>query len=209
MVVDDQTLVREGLVSLLSLTPDLEVVGKASDGAEALAMVDRCRPDVVLMDVRMPGMNGVAALRQLRISHPHLHVVMLTTFDDDDYLFASLAAGAAGYLLKNTNPDRLAEVIRAVYKGEAALDTGVTRRVVAMALQGGAATTALPDRLTTRELEVLRLVAQGASNQEIADALRLTPGTVKNHLSHIFEKLGAHDRTHAMQLALQWGLLNN
>lgn len=208
MVVDDQTLVREGLASLLGLTPDLEVVGKAGDGAEALAMVDRCRPDVVLMDVRMPGMNGVATLRRLCTSHPSLRVLMLTTFDDDDYLFASLEAGAAGYLLKSTNPDHLAEVIRAVYKGEAALDTGVTRRVVEAALRGGAVLPAPLERLTARELEVLRLAAHGAANSEIAETLCLTPGTVKNHLSHILDKLGARDRIHALRLAKEWGLLD-
>jgi DNA-binding NarL/FixJ family response regulator len=207
MVVDDQTLVREGLASLLGLTPDLEVVGKASFGAEALALVECCKPDVVLMDVRMPGMNGVAALRHLRASHPHLRVLMLTTFDDDDYLFAALEAGAAGYLLKSTNPDQLAATVRAVYRGEIALDTGVTRRVVEAALHGGASAAAPLERLTARELEVLRLAAQGASNQEIAELLVLTPGTVKNHLSHIFDKLGARDRIHALRLAQEWGLL--
>lgn len=208
MIVDDQTLVREGLASLLSLTPDLEVVGKAGDGAEALALVECCKPDVVLMDVRMPGMNGVAALRHLRASHPHLRVLMLTTFDDDDYLFASLEAGAAGYLLKSTNPDHLAETIRAIFRGESALDSGVTRRVVEAALRGGAGSTAPLERLTARELEVLRLAAQGAANDEIAETLCLTPGTVKNHLSHIFDKLGARDRIHALRLAKEWGLLD-
>jgi DNA-binding NarL/FixJ family response regulator len=207
MIVDDQTLVREGLASLLSLTPDLEVVGKAGDGAEALALVECCKPDVVLMDVRMPGMNGVAALRHLRASHPHLRVLMLTTFDDDDYLFASLKAGAAGYLLKSIDPDQLAATIRAVHRGEIALDTGVTRRVVEAALHGGASAAAPLERLTARELEVLCLAAQGANNQEIAELLVLTPGTVKNHLSHIFDKLGARDRIHALRLAQEWGLL--
>jgi DNA-binding NarL/FixJ family response regulator len=207
MVVDDQTLVREGLASLLGLTPDLEVVGKASFGAEALALVECCKPDVVLMDVRMPGMNGVAALRHLRASHPHLRVLMLTTFDDDDYLFAALEAGAAGYLLKSTNPDQLAATVRAVYRGEIALDTGVTRRVVEAALHGGASAAAPLERLTARELEVLCLAAQGANNREIAELLVLTPGTVKNHLSHIFDKLGARDRIHALRLAQEWGLL--
>lgn len=209
MIVDDQTLVREGLASLLGLTPDLEVVGKAGDGAEALALVDRCQPDVVLMDVRMPGMNGVAALRRLRTSQPSLRVLMLTTFDDDDYLFASLEAGAAGYLLKSTNPDHLAETIRAVFRGESALDSGVTRRVVEAALRGGAAGNPAPlERLTARELEVLRLAAHGAANSEIAETLCLTPGTVKNHLSHILDKLGARDRIHALRLAKEWGLLD-
>lgn len=208
MIVDDQTLVREGLASLLSLTPDLEVVGKAGDGAEALALVECCKPDVVLMDVRMPGMNGVAALRHLRASHPHLRVLMLTTFDDDDYLFASLKAGAAGYLLKSIDPDQLAATIRAVHRGEIALDTGVTRRVVEAALHGGASAAAPLERLTARELEVLCLAAQGANNQEIAELLVLTPGTVKNHLSHIFDKLGARDRIHALRLAQEWGLLD-
>ena len=204
-----RVMIVDGLASLLGLTPDLEVVGKAGDGAEALALVDGCQPDVVLMDVRMPGMNGVAALRHLRASHPHLRVLMLTTFDDDDYLFASLEAGAAGYLLKSTNPDQLAATVRAVFRGESALDTGVPRRVVEAALHGGAdKAPALPDRLTARELEVLRLAAQGASNQEIAESLVLTPGTVKNHLRHIFDKLGARDRIHALRLAQEWGLLD-
>jgi len=206
-IVDDQTLIREGLASLLALAPDLTVVGKAADGREALALVAEQSPDVVLMDVRMPGMNGVAATRQIRARYPHTRVIVLTTFDHDEYVFESLRAGASGYLLKNADPDHLAAAIRAVHAGDSILDPAVTQKVIRRATRPEAEP-ALTERLTPRERQVLRLMAEGASNAEIAAQLCLAEGTVKNHVSHILGKLGARDRAHAVRLAVEWGLLH-
>ena len=206
-IVDDQTLIREGLASLLALAPDLTVVGKAADGREALALVAEQSPDVVLMDVRMPGMNGVAATRQIRARYPHTRVIVLTTFDHDEYVFESLRAGASGYLLKNADPDHLAAAIRAVHAGDSILDPAVTQKVIRRATRPEAEP-ALTERLTPRERQVLRLMAEGASNAEIAERLCLAEGTVKNHVSHILGKLGARDRAHAVRLAVEWGVLH-
>ncbi len=207
-VVDDQTLVREGLASLLAMMPDLTVVGRAADGREALALVAEQSPDVVLMDVRMPGMNGVAATREIRARHPHIHVIVLTTFDDDEYVFESLRAGASGYLLKNADPDHLAAAIRAVHAGDSILDPAVTQKVIRRATCPGEEKPAITERLTPRERDVLRLMAEGASNAESAAQLYLAEGTVKNHVSRILSKLGARDRAHAVRLAVEWGLIN-
>jgi DNA-binding NarL/FixJ family response regulator len=207
-IVDDQTLIREGLAALLSLTPDLTVVGKAADGREAVALVAEQGPDVVLMDVRMPGMNGVAATREICARYPHTRVIVLTTFDDDDYVFASLQAGASGYLLKDADPDRLAAAIRAVHAGDSILDPAVTQKVIRRATRPDMEP-ALTERLTPREREVLQSMATGAANAEIAAQLCLAEGTVKNHVSHILDKLGAHNRAHAVRLAAEWGLLHD
>ena len=207
-IVDDQTLIREGLASLLALVPDLTVVGKAADGREALALVAELSPDVVLMDVRMPGMNGVAATREIRARYPHTRVIVLTTFDNDEYVFESLRAGASGYLLKNADPDHLATAIRAVYAGDSILDPAVTEKVIRRATHPEEEEPALTERLTRREREVLRWMAEGATNAEIAARLCLAEGTVRNHVSRILGKLGARDRAHAVRLAVEWGLLN-
>ncbi len=207
-VVDDQTLVREGLASLLALAPDLVVVGTAADGHAALTLVAERSPDVVLMDVRMPGMNGVVATREIRARYPATRVIVLTTFDHDEYVFESLKAGAAGYLLKNADPDRLAAAIRAVHAGDSILDPAVTEKVIRRATLPESEPI-LTERLTPREREVLRLMAQGAANAEIAARLCLAEGTVRNHVSHILGKMGARDRAHAVRLAVEWGLLND
>ncbi|MBN1260682.1 MAG: response regulator transcription factor [Anaerolineae bacterium] len=209
IVVDDQTLVREGLASLLALTPGLEVVGTAGDGHEALALVAARSPDVVLMDVRMPGMNGVAATREIRARNPAPHVIVLTTFADDTYVFESLRAGASGYLLKSADPDHLAAAIRTVHAGGTILDPAVAQKVLRRLTESSATEPIFTERLTAREREVLRLVARGMTNAEIAADLYLAEGTVRNHVSHILEKLGARDRTHAARLAVEWGLLND
>jgi DNA-binding NarL/FixJ family response regulator len=208
-IVDDQTLIREGLASLLALIPDLEVAGKAADGQGAIDLVAAQRPDVVLMDVRMPGMNGVAATRAIHAGHPETRVIVLTTFDDDEYLFEALRAGAAGYLLKNADPDHLAAAIRAVHAGQGALDPAVTGRVIARMTTGAGheAEPALTERLTGRERDVLRHMAAGLANAEIAGRLALSEGTVKNHVSRILDKLGARDRAHVVRLAVEWGLV--
>jgi len=208
-IVDDQTLLREGLASLLALVPDLTVVGTAANGRAALALVAEQSPDVVLMDVRMPGMSGVAATRETRARYPHTRVIVLTTFDNnDEYVFESLRAGASGYLLKNADPDRLAAAIRAVHAGDSILDPAVTQKVIRRATHSEGEEPALTERLTPREREVLRLMAEGATNAEIAARLWLAEGTVKNHVSHILGKLGARDRAHAVRLTVEWGLLD-
>ena len=207
-IVDDQTLIREGLASLLALMPGLTVVGKAADGREALTLVAELSPDVVLMDVRMPSMNGVAATREIRARYPHTRVIVLTTFDNDEYVFESLRAGASGYLLKNADPDHLAAAIRAVHAGDSILDPAVTEKVIRRATRPETEPV-LTERLTQREREVLRLMAEGATNAEIAARLCLAEGTVRNHVSRILGKLGARDRAHAVRLAVEWGLLND
>jgi DNA-binding NarL/FixJ family response regulator len=208
-VIDDQTLIREGLAALLAMLPDLTVVGQAADGREAIKLVAEHTPDVVLMDVRMPGMNGVAATREIHKGHPNTRIIVLTTFDDDEYIFESLRAGAAGYLLKDADPDQLAAAIRAVYRGQSILDPAVTQKVIQHATHPEEPAPALAERLTPRERDVLAQMANGLVNAEIAEQLSLSEGTVKNHISHILSKLGARDRTHAVRLAVEWGLLND
>jgi DNA-binding NarL/FixJ family response regulator len=210
LVVDDQTLIREGLASLLMLQPDLEVVGKAAEGCEAIGLVARHAPDVVLMDVRMPGLNGLAAACEIHQRWPDVRVIVLTTFDDDEYVYEALHAGAAGYLLKNADPDHLARAIRAVHAGQSILDPAVTQTVIQRFTQATATQPAqitLSERLTDRERAVLRLMADGLSNTAIAAQLCLSEGTVKNHLTHIFQKLNAKDRAQAVRLAVEWGLV--
>ncbi len=207
-IVDDQTLVREGLASLLDPMPDLTIVGTAGDGHRALELIAEQSPDVVLMDVRMPGMNGVAVTRKIRVRYPHTRVIVLTTFDHDEYVFESLRGGASGYLLKNADPDHLADAIRAVHAGESILDPAVTKKVIRRANRADAAPV-LTERLTPREREVLHCVAEGATNAEIAETLCLAEGTVKNHVSHILGKLGARSRAEAARLAMEWGLLTS
>lgn len=208
VIVDDQTLLREGLSALLGLIPDLLVVGQAADGRQALDLVEKLRPEVVLMDVRMPGMNGVAATRQVRARHPETRVIVLTTFDNDEYVFEALQAGASGYLLKNADPDHLAAAIRAVQRGEAVLDPAVTQKVIRRAASSNMDDATLSERLTRREREILTLIAEGLTNPEIAARLSLAEGTVKNHVSHVLEKLNARDRAHVVRLAVEWGLLD-
>ncbi|RME42613.1 MAG: DNA-binding response regulator [Chloroflexi bacterium] len=208
LIADDQALIREGLAALLSLTSGLAVVGTAADGREALMLVAERTPDIVLMDVRMPGMNGVAATRQICAHYPATRVIVLTTFADDEYVFAALQAGASAYLLKNAEPEHLAAAIRAVHAGEAILDPAITRAVIRRATQPRAEPGPV-EQLTPRERQVLALMAEGRSNSEIAEQLFLSEGTVKNHVSHVLGKLGARDRSQAVSLALQWGLVGD
>ncbi|HTJ32295.1 MAG TPA: response regulator transcription factor [Dactylosporangium sp.] len=201
LVVDDQQLVRDGIASLLGIQPGIEVVGTAADGHEALERAAELDPDVVLMDVRMPGLDGVEATRALRRARPGCRVVMLTTFDDEQYVTLALRAGAEGYLLKDLGAAELADAVRLAHRGVAPLDAAVARRLAA----------ALPDdapaELTARELEILRLVATGATNREIAARVYLSEGTVKNHVSRILGRLGLRDRTQAAVYARDRGLL--
>lgn len=212
LIADDQQLVREGLRVLLGLTPDISVVGEAADGSEAVERAQTLRPDVVLMDVRMPELDGVAATRRLQETHPAVKVIILTTFDDDEYVFEGLRAGAAGYLLKDVPSDQLAEAIRAAARGEAFIHPSVTRKVVAELArlterEHVRREQPLVEPLSPREMEVLALLAEGLSNQEIASRLCIAHGTVKNHVSSILSKLDVRDRTQAVLQAQEMGLL--
>jgi len=211
LLVDDQRLMREGLRILLELEPDLEVVGEAGDGQAALDAYAALRPDVVLMDVRMPGMDGVEATRRLRERWPEARVIILTTFDDDEYVFEGLRAGALGYLLKDVSGQELAEAVRTVAAGGALIEPSVARKVLAefarLAPPARPIEAGLPTPLSEREREVLRLLALGLTNREIAARLYLAEGTVKNYVTSILQKLGVRDRTQAALRAREIGLL--
>ena len=201
LLVDVQTLFREALSTLLEVRPEIEVVGEAGDGDAALRRTADLRPDVVLMDLHMPVLDGIAATRRLRAEHPDVRVLALTTFDDDEDVFAALRAGALGYLLKDVSGDRLVEALLAAARGESVLQPSVATRVLARfaQLSDDAPPRAQPlvVPLSERELGVLRLLAEGGSNREIAVALFLAEGTVKNHVTNVLAKLGARDRTQA------------
>ncbi|QSQ25021.1 response regulator transcription factor [Pyxidicoccus parkwayensis] len=209
VLVDDHALVRQGLRSLLDLTPDLRVIGEAVDGEDALRKVAELNPDVVLMDVRMPRMTGLEALRELRRVDPSRRVVLLTTFDEDAAIIEALRAGVQGFLLKDVSLDELADAIRRVASGETLLPPGVAERVArgVVELPRDFPHADLPEGLTRREVEVLRLIARGLSNREIAQALGTAEGTVKNQTSSILSKLGVRDRTRAVLRAMELGCL--
>jgi DNA-binding NarL/FixJ family response regulator len=230
LIVDDQTLIREGLRKLLELEPDFEVVGTASDGENALTTVERLHakstpPDVILMDIRMPRMDGIAATQALKARWPDSQVVILTTFDDVELISAGLRAGALGYLLKDVTAEQLADTVRVAARGDVLLQPEIASKVFATLLptpppsgqmQVSAASSpassktvsSLPygEQLTEREHEILTMVAQGASNREIGERLFITEGTVKNHLSNILSKMGVRDRTQAALKARELGL---
>lgn len=211
LLVDDQPLFREGLATLLAVHGDLEVVGEAGDGEEALRRIAALAPDVVLMDLRMPRLGGVEATRRIAAEHPGVRVLVLTTFDDDENVFDALRAGACGYLLKDCPSGQLAEAIRVASRGEAFLQPAVASKVVAeltrLSPHASRANRDLPEPLSERELEVLGELARGRANREIGERLHLAEGTVKNYVSSILAKLGARDRTHAALLAREIGLL--
>lgn len=212
LLVDDQTLFREGLETLLSVHKDIQVVGGASDGQEALEVATKVQPDVILMDVRMPVLDGVRATRRLKEILPQCRVIVLTTFDDDEYVFDALRAGAVGYLLKDVASAQLVEAIRAAARGESILEPSVAAKVIAefTRVSSMLPTTQkeqLVEPLSEREREILGLIARGDSNKEIANQLFITEGTVKNHVTHILGKLGVRDRTQAALRARELGLL--
>jgi DNA-binding NarL/FixJ family response regulator len=211
LLADDQALFREALATLLEVRPEIEVVGEAGNGAAALERAAVLRPDVVLMDLHMPVLDGIAATLRLRVEQPEVRVLALTTFDDDEDVFAALRAGAVGYLLKDVSSDRLVEALLAAARGESVLQPSVAAKVVARFA-------ALPDQqaprpqplvvpLSDRELDVLRRLAEGESNREIAAALFLAEGTVKNHVTNVLAKLGARDRTQAALRGRALGLI--
>src|SRR5687768_3940206 len=211
LIADDQALFREGLRTLLSTRPEVEVVGEAANGLEALAMTAQLQPAVVLMDLQMPHMDGIQATVRMRDRHPDIPVLVLTTFDDDANLFGALRAGAAGYLLKDVSSETLVAALQAATRGESFLQSTVTGRVVAafarLMEEGGVRAEALVLPLSPREREILALLGTGASNKEIADRLCLAEGTVKNHVTNILSKLDVRDRTQAALRARQLGLV--
>jgi DNA-binding NarL/FixJ family response regulator len=217
LLVDDQAMVRAGLRMILDSEPDIEVVGEVDDGMGAAAAVSRLLPDVILMDIRMPGMDGLAATREVIAAHPDAKVVVLTTFDLDEYVYGALRAGASGFLLKSADGDTLVNAVKIVAGGEALLAPEVTRRVIeefaratrdspSSAPEHVATEEAIGD-LSEREVEVLQLMAQGMSNQEIAKELYLSSTTVKTHVSHILTKLGVRDRVQAVVEAYDSGIV--
>ncbi|MGY0005729.1 response regulator [Micromonospora sp. I033] len=210
VIADDQDLIRAGLAMIIDARPDLTVVGEAADGVEAVAVVNRTRPDVVLMDVRMPRQDGIAATRELVSGGNPARVVMLTTFDLDEHVYAALRAGASAFLLKDTRPADLAEAVRVVARGEALLAPTVTRRLLdrfADRLPGAPADQGRLAALTAREVEVLTLAARALSNAEIAERLFLSTATVKTHVSAVLSKLGLRDRIQAVVFAYDVGLV--
>ncbi|MEZ4768446.1 MAG: response regulator transcription factor [Caldilineales bacterium] len=213
LVVDDQRLVREGIASLLDIQEGIQVVGQADDGQEAVEKAISLAPDVILMDVRMPVMDGVAAAAQIHRRLPDCKVLMLTTFDDEEYIVKSLHAGAVGYLLKDIPAARLAQAVQLAHAGIYQLEPSVAGKLVGMLGATGKAASDPPPAppvvhdLTERELEVLRQIATGATNREIADRLVVSEGTVKNHVSSILSRLGLRDRTQAALYAYEHGLI--
>jgi DNA-binding NarL/FixJ family response regulator len=207
LLADDQRVVREGLAMLLGLLPGVEVVGTAADGEEAVALTAARAPDVILMDLRMPRCDGIEATRRLAEARPAARVIALTTYADEPTVLGALRAGVRGYLTKDAGAEEISRAIHAVARGEAALDHAVQHHVIGAVAQ--AQTGALPDGLTPREAEVLTLISDGLSNQEIAERLVVSPATVKSHINRVFSKIGARDRAQAVAYAYRSGLASS
>jgi DNA-binding NarL/FixJ family response regulator len=225
LLADDQDIIRTGLTIILNHQADIEVVGQAADGVEAIELAKKLQPDVILMDIKMPRLNGIQATRQIIATFPRTQIIILTTYDTDDWVFDGIRAGAIGYLLKDTSGDNLAEAVRGALRGESQMDPTVARKVLrefqhvtaaprpAGTLTPGTTVLAAAEeepleKLTDREEEILKLLAAGLSNREIAQQLSLSEGTVKNHISAILAKLHANDRTQAVLTALKRGLVD-
>lgn len=202
LIVEDQRIVREGLRALFEDAPELEIIGEAANGAEAIERFEQLRPDVVLMDLQMPGIDGAEATRRIRTDDPSARILVLTTYATDEFIFTALRAGANGYLLKDASADELVAAICAVAAGQTQLSPAVAARLVAGVGGNG------PEPLTARERDVLRLLGQGASNDQIAIALQIAPRTAKVHVQNILSKLGATNRTEAVSIAVRQGLLS-
>lgn len=210
LICDDQVVVCDGLEMILDSDPEIEVVGTAYDGAQALAMVPAVRPDVVLMDLKMPGMNGIQATREISKQYSEINVLVLTTFGDDEWVFDAIRAGAAGYLLKGTPRADLIKAVKGTAEGHTHVDPEVAGKLFSQVSRGGVERdTTVADGLSERELEVLKLLAQGYTNAEIAGRLYLTKGTVRNYVSAILTKLEVEDRTQAAILAVKHGLVKD
>ncbi|GAA4736062.1 response regulator [Phytohabitans rumicis] len=208
LVADDQAIVRAGIAAVLAAEPDIEVVGQSADGAAAVAQVRALRPDVAVLDIRMPGLDGLTATARIIAEVPATRVVVLTTFGLDEYVFAALRAGAAGFVLKDADPERVVDAVRVVAGGDALLDPGVTRRLIDRFAAGpGPGDAERLAALTPRETDVLRQVARGLSNVEVAGALGISPATVKDHVAVILGKLGVRDRVQATIAAYEAGLI--
>jgi DNA-binding NarL/FixJ family response regulator len=207
IICDDQAVVRDGLELLLNLEQDIEVLGTARDGAEALELVEIKQPDLVLMDLKMPGMNGIEATRQIRAKFPTTKVLILTTYDDDEWVFDAIRAGASGYLLKDTPREKVIEAVLGTVGGKSFVDPAVAGKLLKqVSSRGTQPSSLLTELLTAREGDVLRLLAKGLNNAEIAGQLHLSEGTVRNHVSAILDKLGVSDRTQAAVIAIQHGI---
>jgi RNA polymerase sigma factor (sigma-70 family) len=209
LIADDQSMVRHGFRMILDAEPDLEVVAEAGDGEQALAACGRFAPHVVLMDIRMPVVDGLEATRRILSADEPPRVIILTTFDLDEYVFESLRAGASGFLLKNSPPEQLIQAVRLAAGGDALLDPGVTRRIIERFSEWGAREAEVPaalDELTPRERQVLELMARGLSNAEMAERLVVSSGTVKTHVARVLSKLGLRDRIQAVVFAYEHGI---
>jgi NarL family two-component system response regulator LiaR len=207
LLCDDQAVIRDGLEMLLNLEKDFQVVGAAQDGAEAVELAAQKQPDLILMDLKMPIMNGIEATREIRTKFPNIKILVLTTYDDDEWVFDAIRAGASGYLLKDTPRQKIVEAIRGTMEGKSFVDPAVAGKLLnQVASKQTQPQSILTDKLTERELDVLRLIAKGINNGEIANQLHLSEGTVRNHVSAILEKLGVSDRTQAAVIAIQHGL---
>ncbi len=207
IICDDQAIVRDGLELLLKLEKDMEVVGLAQDGAQAVDLVESTHPDLVLMDLLMPGVNGVEATRTIRAIHPEVKVLVLTTFDDDEWVFDAIRAGASGYLLKDNPRGKVIEAIRGTVTGKTFIDPSVAGKLLEQAVSPQRQpVTKITWKLTEREVDVIRLIARGLNNGEIASQMHLSEGTVRNHVSAILSKLGVSDRTQAAVIAIRHGL---
>jgi DNA-binding NarL/FixJ family response regulator len=212
LIVDDQTVVREGLAAILSTDEEIKVVGLAADGREALDLVPEAQPDVVLMDLKMPVLNGVQATQRLRQAYPQVRVLVLTTYVADEWVFDAIRAGAVGYLMKDTRRDDLIAAVKGTAEGKSYLDPAIAGRVMQQAVSSSPASAPSEpqtEALTERELQILHLLAQGYSNPEIAQRLHLARGTVRNYVSVVLQKLGVSDRTQAAIEALKRGLVGD
>jgi DNA-binding NarL/FixJ family response regulator len=206
LIADDQTLFRTGLARLIGDDPRLEVVGQAADGQEAIEMVDELKPDLVLMDLKMPNVDGIEATRRIVGKHPNVKVLILTTFDTDPYVLQAMRAGASGYVLKDSSVNAIVASSVTVLEGEQVMATAVTERVLAL-VSGTKSSKEVYDGLTAREIEILKLLASGMANKQVAYRLRISEKTVRNHVSNMYEKLNVSDRSQAVLYAIRKGLI--
>jgi DNA-binding NarL/FixJ family response regulator len=207
VICDDQAIVRDGLVMLLKLEPDIQIAGTAEEGSSAVELVKREKPDLVLMDLKMPVLNGIEATRQIKAAFPEIKVLVLTTYDDDRWIFDAIQAGASGYLLKDTPREELIKAIRGTVSGKTYVDPNIAGKILGqVSSRQTQPTTLVTAKLTEREVEILRLIAKGFANVDIAERLFLSEGTVRNHVSSILAKLEVADRTQAAVIAIQHGL---